>query len=131
LILVDTSVWIGLIRGSILVDADQMEEFAVCGPIVQEILQGLDDSPGAAQFGKDLANIPVLGDPISLDTFKHAAEIYRTGRRFGVTVRSSTDCLIAAIAIRAGVAVWHRDRDYDHIARYTPLQAMRNVKGAR
>jgi len=32
------------------------------------------------------------------------------------------DCLIAAIAIDNGVAIWHRDRDYDAIAKYTPLR---------
>jgi len=34
----------------------------------------------------------------------------------------STDCLIAAIAIDNGVPVWHRDRDFDAIAQYTPLR---------
>ncbi len=41
------------------------------------------------------------------------------------TIRSSTDCLIAAIAIRNGVPVWHRDRDYDVIAKFTALRATR------
>jgi predicted nucleic acid-binding protein len=51
-----------------------------------------------------------------------AAEIYREGRRKGHTIRSTTDCLIAAIAIENGVPMWHRDRDYDAIAKYTPLR---------
>ena len=40
----------------------------------------------------------------------------------GITVRSSYDCVIAAIAIENKVPVWHRDRDYRSIARYTPLR---------
>jgi len=40
-------------------------------------------------------------------------------RRRGVTVRSSIDWLNAAIAIENRVPVWHRDRDFEAIARYT------------
>jgi predicted nucleic acid-binding protein len=32
------------------------------------------------------------------------------------------DCLIAAIAIENGVPIWHRDRDFGAIARYTGLR---------
>ncbi len=32
------------------------------------------------------------------------------------------DCLIAAVAIREGASVLHRDRDFDVIARHTELQ---------
>lgn len=125
MILVDTSVWIWLMRGGGRIDWEQLEEFAVCGPIVQELLQGLDDSAAAIEFRRGLANITLLGDPVALDVFAEAAEIYRTGRRKGFTIRSSTDCLIAAMALRSGVAVWHRDRDYDNIARFTALRAVR------
>lgn len=50
-----------------------------------------------------------------------AADIYRACRRAGSTVRSLTDCLIAAVAIRAGVPVLHADRDFDAIALHVPL----------
>ncbi|HET8582858.1 MAG TPA: PIN domain-containing protein [Jatrophihabitans sp.] len=55
---------------------------------------------------------------------EEAASIYRGCRAHGETVRSLTDCLIAAIAIRNDVAVLHRDKDYDTIARYFPLQVV-------
>jgi len=48
---------------------------------------------------------------------------YRTGRALGVTIRSSVDCLIAACAIRNGLPILHSDRDFDAIARFTPLQS--------
>ena len=51
-----------------------------------------------------------------------AASIYRACRRIGHTVRSTNDCLIAAIAIRNDVPVLHRDRDYDVIAQITGLR---------
>ncbi len=32
------------------------------------------------------------------------------------------DCLIAAVAIRNGASVLHRDADFDVLARHTPLR---------
>jgi predicted nucleic acid-binding protein len=69
-----------------------------------------------------LLNIPAIADPMPLEIFLQAAEIHREGRRRGYTIRSTTDCLIAAIAIEHGATVWHKDRDFTVIARYTPLR---------
>lgn len=41
------------------------------------------------------------------------------------TIRSSMDCLIAAIAIENEVPIWHLDRDYDLLARCTALRIYR------
>jgi len=60
-----------------------------------------------------------------MELFLDAAEIYREGCRRGITIRSSNDCLIAAIAIANGVPVWHKDRDYEQISRYTRLRVFR------
>src|SRR5664279_2088803 len=54
-----------------------------------------------------------------------AVDLYQQCRRKGETVRSPNDCLIAAIAIRVGVSVLHRDRDFDAIARHSRLEATR------
>ena len=62
------------------------------------------------------------------EAFLEAAEIYRSGRRRGYAIRSTVDCLIAAIAIRNSVPVWHKDRDYSLIARYTPLRAVTQIR---
>jgi predicted nucleic acid-binding protein len=93
--------------------------------VLQEILQGLDDTREAIETRRTIGYVTVLGDPVPLDAFEEAAEIYRAGRRKGYTIRSSADCLIAVIAMRAGIAVWHRDRDYDSIARFTALRPVR------
>ena len=89
---------------------------------MQEVLQGLKPGPQGDAFRTAFLAIPVLSDPIPLSLFLSAAEIYRQGRRRGITIRSSVDCLIAAIAIDNGVPVWHRDRDFSSIARYTGLE---------
>jgi len=125
--LVDTSVWIELLNGMLgsTVTETELLNFATCGPIVQEVLQGLRDDPGSTAFREGFLALPVLSDPVPVELFLSAAEIYRLGRAKGYTIRSSIDCLIAAIAIANGVPVWHKDRDFDAIARYTGLRTKR------
>jgi len=123
-ILVDTSVWIELVNRwpPICVEEERLYNLATCGPVVQEVLQGLREHSSAAAFRAAFLALPVLGDPLSIQTFQAAAEIYRLGRSKGYTVRSSADCLIAAIAIEHQVPVWHQDRDFDLLSRFTTLQ---------
>ncbi len=123
MILVDTSVWIELLgeKPRCPIREEDLLRFVTCGPIVQEVLQGLKPGLQSDAFRRAFLAIPTLSDPIPLTLFVAAAEIYRQGRRRGITIRSSVDCLIAAIAIENRVPVWHRDRDFDAIARYTAL----------
>ena len=125
MILVDTSIWIDLLNGrrGRALGPDELVEFATCVPILQELWQGLKEDPRTADLRDALLALPCLGNPLPRDTYLHAADIYRQGRRIGYAIRSSVDCLIAAIAIENRVPVWHRDRDFDAIARYTDLAA--------
>ncbi|MBI3667764.1 MAG: PIN domain-containing protein [Acidobacteria bacterium] len=124
MILVDTSVWIELLNSkpAARVSEEDLVRFVTCGPIVQEVVQGLREGPFSEAFRDAFLALPRLSDPLPLATFLEAAEIYRRGRRKGYTVRSSVDCLIAAIAIENHVPVWHKDRDFAVIARYTGLE---------
>lgn len=123
MILPDTSCWVDWVRNPDLLEETSplFGEFVTCGPVLQEVLQGLRDGP-YPNVRESLLAIPLIGDPTPLDMFLRAAEIYREGRRRGFTIRSTTDCLIAAIAIEHGATVWHKDRDFSVIARYTPLR---------
>jgi predicted nucleic acid-binding protein len=96
--------------------------FAVCGPIVLEVVQGLKPGHESDAFREALGALPVLSDPVGLDLFLAAADIYRLGRRKGLTIRSSADFLIAAVAIRNATPVWHRDRDFTAISTYAALE---------
>jgi predicted nucleic acid-binding protein len=131
MILVDTSIWVELLAGKprCAVREEDLLRFVTCGPVVQEVLQGLRPGLQSDAFRTALLAIPVLSDPIPLRLFVSAAEIYRQGRKRGLTIRSSVDCLIAAIAIDHGIAVWHRDRDFSAIARYTVLEAVPSPNG--
>lgn len=124
MILVDTSVWIELLNGRLgsKISERELVNFATCGPIVQEVLQGLRSTPASDAFRDAFLALPVLSDPLPASSFLSASEIYRLGRAKGYTIRSSADCLIAAIAIENEATVWHKDRDYEVIARYTSLR---------
>jgi predicted nucleic acid-binding protein len=127
-ILVDSRVWIALFslrppfRIEQLVDVN---EIVTCLPIVQEVLQGVDDDYRFEDMRDVLYNLRAIEDPLTGELFHEAILLYRAARKHGVTVRSSVDCLIAASAIRHGATLLHRDRDFDHLARITPLQTRR------
>lgn len=125
MILVDTSIWIELIKGKIHIrNPNQLLQFRTAGPIIQEVLQGLRQGLQSDAFKDSFFAIPRLCDPLTVDLYVQAAEIYREGRRRGYTIRSSTDCLIAAIAIENSIPIWHRDRDFTAIATFTPLRIL-------
>ena len=124
--LVDTSIWIAILRREISVDADDYEEFYTCGPILQEVLQGFADTPRTAQYAGYLQNIPRLSDPLPASLFIIAADLYRQGRRRGLTIGTAADCLIAAIALENGATIWHSDRDFENIAQFTNLKVRRS-----
>jgi predicted nucleic acid-binding protein len=123
MVLVDTSIWINLFsaKPKFAVRPDQIFTLATCLPIVQEVLQGYRDRQSFDRFKSDFLALPCLAPNIDIESYIHAAEIFREGRRKGYTIRSSIDCLIAAIAIEHKVPVWHLDRDYELIAAFTSL----------
>ena len=125
-VLIDTSIWISLLGknlNNLKVDQDDLLRVVTCAPVLQEIFQGLKTTKHSESLRDQLLAIPCLSDTIKLDLFLDAAEIYRTGRRQGHTIRSSTDCLIAAIAIKHRIPVWHQDRDFRIISTFTTLEA--------
>lgn len=126
MILVDTSIWIELLNGRLgeRLRPDDLLLFVTCGPVIQEVLQGLRGGTSSAALREAFLALPRLSDPLPVETFLSASEIYRQGRAKGYTIRSSIDCLIAAIALQNHVPVWHHDRDFDLIARYTPLETV-------
>ena len=126
MILVDTSIWIELLNGRLgdRVSKDDLQRFVTCAPVLQELFQGLRDGPATDVLRDSLLALRRVHDPLPLSTYLEAAEIYRQVRRRGNTVRSSNDCLIAAIAIANKLPLWHRDRDYETIAKFTNLETV-------
>ena len=129
MILVDTSVWIDLFgMGGPALSPQAFARLATCGPIVQEVFQGLRAGADTEEFRGAFLSLPRLSDPMPLEIFLSAAELYRYGKSRGYTLRSPVDCLIAAVAIQNRVPVWHRDRDFDVIARFSRLETVRRLR---
>jgi hypothetical protein len=127
-LLVDTSVWIEVFRKPSrlrLEDHVDFDDVVTCLPVVQEVLQGFRDERAFLVAREAMRALPIVGSPMSQHVFDEAVDLYRAARRAGVTVRSGVDCLIAACAIRHGLTVLHHDRDFDALARISPLSARR------
>lgn len=57
-----------------------------------------------------------------LEDWAPASALWRAARARGLTVRSTVDCLSAAVAMRTGAPVLARDRDYDALAQVSALE---------
>lgn len=130
--LVDTSAWVEFLRGTgsdahlavrrLLADEAPVQTTDV---VMMEMLAGARDEDHHLRLRRLLARcdyLPVGG----LATYEAAASLYRACRKKGETVRALTDCLIGAVALAAGVAVLHHDRDFDVLARHTDVAVRRN-----
>jgi predicted nucleic acid-binding protein len=127
--LVDTSVWIDFLaaRNTPQVAAlesfiDQREDLCLCGVVLTEVLQGIRDDKQHKQTESVLSSLIYL--PMDHSTFLLAANIYRTLRSRGITIRNSVDCMIAAVCIEHKAHLLHNDRDFDYIAGVFGLQVM-------
>jgi predicted nucleic acid-binding protein len=128
-VLVDTSVWIQVFRKAPHVRLESLVDFddvVTCLPVVQEVLQGFDAQPAFVRARESMLALPIVESPLGLDVVLEATNLYRAGRRAGVTLRSTLDCVIATCAIRHHLEVLHADRDYDAISRISPLLS-RNI----
>lgn len=128
MIVVDTSAWIELLRKSgnavhrtlrkLIADDAPL---AVTEIVVLELLAGARLDREHDELRDRVLAFPVL--PLKgLDGYETAADLYRTCRRAGETLRSPVDCLVAVPAIEAGATVLAADRDFEILARHTPLR---------
>lgn len=130
MVLVDTSVWIDFFRGKSSKEKDKLKtlihqekEVALCGIILQEILQGIPSDLEYHQIKQMLLEFPylTLEEPL---LFEKAAQIYRKCSKQGYTIRKPIDCLIAAIAIEYQVSLLHKDKDFVFIAKHHALNLL-------
>ena len=130
MILIDTSAWIEYFRATGSAAAVEVrrlltaepDRVAICEPIAMEILAGAIEDDRYAKLERLVNGLPSLRIDDAVD-FRSAAAIYRTARRAGQTIRSINDCLIAAVSIRHGAGIIHRDADFEVIAAITELDA--------
>jgi hypothetical protein len=125
MILLDTSVWIDTFRARNplrLEDVVSFDDVVTCLPVIQEVLQGFRDEQAYRLARESMHSLPVVESPLTAGLVEEAVQLYRAARRQGSTVRSSVDCLIAACALRHGIEILHRDRDFGVLAKVSALR---------
>lgn len=125
MVLVDTSVWIETFHARHPLRLDRLVDFddvVVCLPVIQEVLQGFRDEAAFRLARESMLALPIVESPLTVAVVEEAVALYRAARRQGLIPRSSVDCLVAACALRNGLAVLHRDRDFPLLARVSALQ---------
>ena len=134
--LVDTTVWIDLFSGRSSPHVKVLErlledqaDVCICGIILTEVLQGIR-SDADYRKTKDYFEALILL-PMTHTVFLHSAELYRSLRKKGVTIRKPLDCMIASVAMEHDIAILHNDRDFDHIAKHSKLKVMRMQKSPK
>ncbi|SFC69092.1 hypothetical protein SAMN05421747_11959 [Parapedobacter composti] len=127
-LLFDTSVWIDFLNKKSTPGADLLERYILSDDqiyltptILQEILQGIRDDAKYEQTKDTLAYFNVLDLP-PVQAAIGAADLYRTLRKKGTTIRKSNDCLIAYYALEFSITLVHNDSDFDQIEQYTDLK---------
>ena len=127
MVLVDTTVWIDFFadRSEPHVAALQKfieidEDLCLCGIILAEVLQGIRSDEDYIKTKDYLDDLIFL--PMRQATFVRAAEVYRSLRKKGVTIRKPFDCMIASVAIEHDIPLLHNDRDFDYIAKHSELR---------
>jgi len=126
-IVVDSSVWIALLRGEIsrgvtvLRSLENTGEILVGDIVLLEILRGARDEAHAAAIEeriRQFAMVAMLSPALAV----RAAWHYRELRKRGITVRKTADLIIAAFCIEHGHLLLHQDRDFDPFAAHCGLQ---------
>ena len=130
MVLVDTTVWVDFFGDrplphvaalQALIEND--EDLCLCGVVLAETLQGIR-SDADYRRTKEYFDALILM-PMRQATFVGAAEIYRSLRKKGITIRTPVDCMIASVAIEHDLPLLHNDRDFDRIARHSKLEIMK------
>ncbi len=128
MIVVDTSVWIDFFNAARTPEDLHLQHLIIeersiglTDLIFCEILQGIKEEAEVTRTRKLLFHYPILR-MASLITFENGANIYRSCRKRGLTIRKTIDCLIAAVCLANDVALFHKDADFTLIAQVFPLK---------
>lgn len=127
MILVDSSVWVDVLRGvntpqvAFLRENLGQMQMVVGDLVLTEVLQGVPNEALARRTEKYLLNFPVVelgGEYNAIQAARH----YRHLRAKGYTIRKSMDLLIATWCINNDHALLHNDRDFDPFEKYLGLR---------
>ncbi|MCK4760725.1 MAG: PIN domain nuclease [Candidatus Aminicenantes bacterium] len=124
MVLVDSSVIIDFINENkykeVIISLLSKKEFLTTEIIMMEVLQGIRDDKTYDKIKSFLESLPLV--EIKYGDYIEAANIYRTCRRKGITIRKSIDCIIAAAAINNDLELISKGADFDNIRKHFALK---------
>lgn len=129
MLLIDTSVWIGVFRDRSGQVRQQLETLIVDREVLLtrftqlELLQGSLNEQEWDLLSTYLKTQDYI--ELTVESWQAAARIYFDLRRQGLTVRSPIDCCIAQVALENNLLLIHNDRDFETIAQVRSLQHLR------
>jgi predicted nucleic acid-binding protein len=126
LVIVDSSVWIDFLNGTGTPHGAALYALVADGADIcltevnlMEVLRGIKNDKQHAKVKKNLLSLPILSAN-GINTFIRASDMYRAAQQAGITVNSSLDFVIAAIAMENDAPVLHRDADFERLAQLIP-----------
>ncbi|GET42251.1 type II toxin-antitoxin system VapC family toxin [Microseira wollei] len=129
MLLIDTSVWIGVFRDRTGQVRQQLETLIADREVLLtrftqlELLQGSLNEQEWDLLSTYLETQDYV--ELTIHSWQAAARIYYDLRRQGLTVRSPIDCCIAQAALENNLLLIHNDRDFETIAQVRSLQHVR------
>lgn len=126
MIIVDSSVWIDYFCGSDTPQAERLDSVLGIKPvaigdlILTEVLQGFrhdKDYKIARKAFEDVTIFDMLGTQMAIKT----AENFRALRKKGITVRKTTDVIIATFCIEKKLPLLFSDKDFRPFVKYLGL----------
>jgi predicted nucleic acid-binding protein len=119
LILVDSSVWIDFLSSRPGPGGQELRRLiedgtpvAITGVVVMEVLQGLQRDVKRIEAYLSLFD---LLEARGFETYRNAAALFRLARSKGVSL-TTTDALIATLAVENSAEVFSLDRDFVRMA---------------
>ncbi|NOX44018.1 MAG: PIN domain nuclease [Gammaproteobacteria bacterium] len=129
MILVDTSVWIDYFNGgenkdTNLLDSALVDSIVAIGDIILlEILQGFRNDKDFNKAKTTLATLE-LHEMFGRNMVGKCAANYRTLRKKGITIRKTTDIIIATFCIENQFPLLFSDRDFLPFVKYLKLNSV-------
>jgi predicted nucleic acid-binding protein len=128
MVLVDSGVWIDYFNGIATRQTDFLdrllgnEPVAIGDLVLAEVLQGFRNDADY-RMARDLLGSLVTFEMLGAARALKVAENCRALRKRGVTVRKTTDAVIATFCIEERLPLLYADRDFDVFVRHLGLRA--------
>ena len=128
MILVDSSVWIDFFNGTNNAETDKLNEIlgleeVVTGDLIlAEVLQGFK-SDKDYKIAKEVLTSLTVHDLIGKQLAIKSADNFRKLRKKGITIRKTTDVIIATYCIENKIPLLFTDKDFTPFVKHLRLRS--------